>query len=100
MTERTATAAPKLLAALIGPCPTCGNGRLRAVFDGEQTNFHCTDCRACWHGEVAFVHRVDPGTCAGCPAHASCVAGPGDAMTAGPGLPGGGLVPAHNHTPR
>lgn len=66
----TRTAA--LLAGLIGPCPACGNGRLRVVFDGDLTNFLCTECRACWHPERASVQRVDHAGCPGCLSYPRC----------------------------
>ena len=64
-----------LLASLVGPCPECGNGRLETVFDGALTNLLCRECRACWHPEVALVHRVDPLGCAGCGSRSICEAG-------------------------
>ena len=67
-----------MLASLVGPCPRCGHGLLQAVFDGELTNFVCTECNACWHGELAWVKRVDPGTCPGCPMRDVCHAGAAD----------------------
>jgi hypothetical protein len=63
-----------VLACLVGPCPQCGNGRLRAVSDGEATNFLCPDCGACWHPELDWVARVDPLTCPGCEHRARCLA--------------------------
>ena len=59
---------------LIGPCPECGNGRLRAVSDGEATNFLCGACGNCWHAELDWVSRVNPATCPGCPARTVCLA--------------------------
>lgn len=64
-----------LLAGLLGPCPGCGNGRCKAVSDGDLTNFLCEDCGACWHPEVSLVHRVDPAGCPGCASLAVCQAG-------------------------
>lgn len=61
-----------LLLALMGPCPECGNGRLRAVQEGALTNLSCPSCGSCWHAERGFVRRVDPATCAGCEDHAEC----------------------------
>jgi hypothetical protein len=64
-----------LLAGLVGPCPGCGNGRFKAVSDGELTNLLCGDCGACWHPEMTSVHRVDPVACPGCASRAVCEAG-------------------------
>ena len=64
----------RMLASLIGPCPDCGNGRLQAVFDGDSTNFLCTNCGDCWHPELAWVHRVNPTTCPGCASREVCTA--------------------------
>jgi hypothetical protein len=64
----------RLLAGLVGPCPECNNGILQAVFDGERTNFLCRNCGRCWHPELAWVTRVDPGTCPRCTAKATCLA--------------------------
>jgi ribosomal protein S27E len=72
ITEPTARA--ELLASVVGPCPICGNGHLRAVFDGELTNFLCIQCKACWHGDLAWVHRVEPVNCPGCPSRPVCLA--------------------------
>jgi len=74
MTDGAPTAGTQFLASIVGPCPICGNGRLRAVFDGELTNFLCIQCKVCWHGELASVRRVDPATCAGCPSRVVCLA--------------------------
>jgi hypothetical protein len=67
-------ASTKVLASVVGPCPICGNGRLRAVFDGELTNFLCIQCKACWHGDLTWVRRVEPATCPGCPSQPVCLA--------------------------
>ena len=61
-----------LLARLIGACPECRNGTLQAVSDGENTNFLCTTCGCCWHPELAWVNRVNPAHCPGCPEQAVC----------------------------
>ena len=42
------------------PCWGCGSSPLRAVFDGDATNFVCRTCGACWHVSLGHVHRVDP----------------------------------------
>lgn len=63
-----------LLAALVGPCPECGDGRLEAVFDGEGTNFLCRSCGCCWHPELDWVSRVNPATCPGCAGRDVCTA--------------------------
>ena len=76
-----------LLAGLIGPCPACGNGRLRVVFDGELTNFLCLECQACWHPERASVRRVDHAVCPGCPSYPRCRPD-GDALIAARGHTG------------
>lgn len=61
-----------LLAAVVGPCPTCGHGRLQDVCDGEDTNLLCQACGSCWHTELGWVRRVDPQTCPGCPSRGVC----------------------------
>jgi len=53
-------------------CPAC-LGRLRAVSDGEMTNFLCRQCGRCWHVELGHVSRVDPTTCPGCPFLPACL---------------------------
>jgi hypothetical protein len=53
-------------------CPAC-TGRLRAVSDGEMTNFLCRQCGRCWHVELGHISRVDPTTCPGCPFLQSCM---------------------------
>lgn len=63
----------RLLAGLVGPCPECRNGTLEAVSDGDQTNFLCVNCGRCWHPEMAWVSRVDPVTCPGCPSRPTCL---------------------------
>jgi hypothetical protein len=60
------------LAALVGPCPVCHNGRLTATFDGVQTNLLCERCGACWRPDVDCVRRVDPAACPGCPLVDTC----------------------------
>lgn len=49
-----------LSAALVAPdrCPWCAAG-LRAVSDGDRTNFFCASCRRCWHVELGRVVKVD-----------------------------------------
>lgn len=61
------------LVGAIGPCPACG-GLLRAVTDAETTNLLCAACGACWHDELGWIRRVDPGTCPGCASRAVCAA--------------------------
>ena len=61
------------LSLLVGPCPECGHGRLRPVSDGERTNFLCERCGSCWHPELAWVNRVNPETCPGCPWRDVCL---------------------------
>jgi hypothetical protein len=61
------------LALVVGPCPECGEGTLQPVFDTELTNFLCRDCGACWHPELAWVHRVNPATCPGCSERGVCL---------------------------
>ena len=63
-----------ILASLIGPCPACGNGRLRPVSDGELANFLCETCGACWHAERDRVSQVDASTCPGCAHRSICLA--------------------------
>lgn len=64
---------PDTLALLVGPCPECGNGRLRAVDEGAATNFLCMACGVCWHPELDWVSRVDPATYSGCPSRPVCL---------------------------
>ena len=69
----------------VGPCPGCGTVGLRAVSDGEETNFLCGSCGCCWHFELGWVERVNPVNCPGCPSKAVCSAAHvpyGDAMEA------------------
>ena len=54
-------------------CPECGGGRLTAVSDGGRTNFFCEDCALCWHVELGWVSRVNPGTCPGCSKRGQCL---------------------------
>ena len=53
-------------------CRACGDDRLVPVTDGEQTNFICVGCAACWHVEQGWMYRVDPATCPGCAYQAEC----------------------------
>lgn len=53
-------------------CPGCGSLALCSVNDGEITNFLCAACWRCWHAELGYFHRVDPGTCPGCKAGEHC----------------------------
>ena len=62
----------RMLAGRIGPCPSCGNGRLSPVSDGEETNFLCRECGACWHVSLGWVDRVNPATCPGCASRDVC----------------------------
>ena len=55
-------------------CPDCGSTQLRAVNDGEDTNFLCGDCASCWRVELGWVHRVEPDDCPGCPDRDLCTA--------------------------
>lgn len=55
-------------------CPGCGGDRLRAVTDGEVTNFLCQGCGRCWHVSLGWVSRVDPLSCPGCPEREACLA--------------------------
>ena len=70
MTERNAVLAA--LAALVGPCPVCRNGRFTPVFDGVQTNMLCEECGACWHPCADLICRVDPEVCPGCDLRPVC----------------------------
>ena len=60
----------------LGCCPRCGSSHLAPVVeDGSaDVRFLCADCARCWRVELGFVQRVDPGSCAGCPARARCTA--------------------------
>jgi hypothetical protein len=64
----------RLLAGLVGPCPTCGSGSLQPVFDGEILNFRCQTCAGCWHPDRGGVARVDASSCPGCQFRATCAA--------------------------
>ena len=66
----------RMLAGRIGPCPTCGNGRLSPVSDGEETNLLCQECGSCWHLAFGWIARVNPGTCPGCPSQSTCERAP------------------------
>lgn len=63
-----------LLACLVGPCPTCGNGVLLPVSNGRETNLLCRECGSCWHADHALVRRVDAPSCPGCPERGPCLA--------------------------
>lgn len=65
-------AATNIVARSPGRCWDCGSPSLRAVSDGEDTNFVCLSCGACWHVALGQVHRVDPTTCPGCDALSLC----------------------------
>lgn len=54
-------------------CPTCAAKELEAVTDGEATNFLCRTCWSCWHLELGWVQKVDPGTCPGCQYREECL---------------------------
>lgn len=60
--------------AWVDRCPECGGSRITPVTDGDRTNFFCEDCALCWHLELGWVARVDPGTCPGCPRRPECLA--------------------------
>lgn len=62
-----------------GRCWECGSPSLRAVSDGDDTNFVCPSCGACWHVALGRVHRVDPVTCPGCEARPLCSPTPQEA---------------------
>jgi hypothetical protein len=63
----------QLYRIVVGPCPECGDGRVKAVYDGKLTNVLCPTCGACWHGEVDGISRVDPAVCPGCDSRSVCV---------------------------
>jgi hypothetical protein len=61
---------------MVGPlarCPGCRSSQLRAVCDGEDTNFVCLSCLACWRVAMGFVSLVAPATCPGCQLHDACI---------------------------
>ncbi|MFM7225422.1 MAG: hypothetical protein ACKOBG_13050 [Actinomycetota bacterium] len=62
---------PHLLGVPVVRFPTCGSDRLRPVAEagGSDLHFLCADCARCRRVELGWVHRVNPGTCRGCPAH-------------------------------
>lgn len=57
----------------IDTCPECGGVELHPVFDGELVNFLCPLCMSCWHVELGFVHKINPGTCPGCQYELTCL---------------------------
>jgi ribosomal protein S27E len=57
-------------------CPGCGAGDLRAVFDGDATNFLCGSCGACWLVAMGWVRRVDPRACRGAARRAESLSEP------------------------
>ena len=63
----------QLYRMVVGPCPECGNGRVKAVSDGERTNVLCPACGACWHGGRDRITRVDPATCPKCESQSTCL---------------------------
>ena len=54
-------------------CPTCGNDVLEAVSDGEDTNFLCLGCWACWHWDLGYLIPVSATTCPGCQHRDECL---------------------------
>jgi hypothetical protein len=71
---RTGTTAGHVGGAVVGlfECLACGGESFHAISVGEETNFRCTDCGACWHLEFGWVSPVDPTTCPGCPLGTEC----------------------------
>jgi hypothetical protein len=47
-------------------CPSCGSDAIAAVHDGDDTNFACTTCYACWHLAFGVVYQHPAATCPGC----------------------------------
>lgn len=65
---------PHLLARPVDRCPACGSTRMKPVAEagGAELRFLCDDCDRCWRYELGYVQRVNPSSCAGCPALARC----------------------------
>jgi hypothetical protein len=66
---------PTIIRRPLARCPKCGSGRLEPIvdFDREGVRFLCGGCDRCWHVELGYVQRVQPGTCHGCPQHEQCM---------------------------
>jgi hypothetical protein len=64
------------LAHALRHCPSCHAGPLQTAFDGRSVNLLCQNCGGCWKALGSRTIRIDPATCAGCPARGSCRAAP------------------------
>jgi formate dehydrogenase maturation protein FdhE len=66
---------PTIIRRPLANCPTCGSGRLEPVVDfvEEGVRFLCTNCDRCWHVELGYVQRVQPGACHGCTQRERCM---------------------------
>lgn len=63
---------PHLFSRPLEHCPSCHSTNLVPVVDGNTVHFLCVDCARCWNVELAFVHRVNPNTCARCEHYERC----------------------------
>lgn len=54
-------------------CPACGTEGLLPVRSGGAVNFACTTCGCCWHLELGWVSRLDPGSCPACVERGICL---------------------------
>lgn len=70
------TPEPALIGRPLDNCPGCGSWQLQPVvdIDAEGVHFLCGSCSRCWHVELGYVRRVNPGDCDGCPQSALCSA--------------------------
>lgn len=54
-------------------CPACHEEGLQPIRAGGEVNFACTTCGCCWHLELGWVRRVDPGSCPACRDRGVCL---------------------------
>lgn len=54
-------------------CPSCDTDGLQPVGAAGDVNFACTTCGCCWHLELGWVQRVDPGSCPACRERGICL---------------------------
>ena len=76
-TEGRAKSQPQtLFQRPLDSCPECGSSQLEPVvdLDAEEVHFLCAGCDRCWHVELGYVRRVQPGACHSCPHPDRCAA--------------------------
>ena len=74
--EPTTAHEPALIRRPLDRCPSCRSWQLRPVvsLDDEAVHFLCGSCDRCWHVELGYVRRMQPGACNGCPQPERCAA--------------------------